>query len=661
MALRYVLEVDDKGTPKIKQFGDESERSERKVKQLGTSTERAGRSLSGAGKDAQASSMQFATMAAKAFLVYQAATKVVGGLASLNAAAAKRAEGSLLLTRALGYESDALRRQAEERENNADFSVAETQAMQAQMAAVIRNEEMLLRLTPAIQDFAKATGKDLRSATEMVTKSISSNTNALKRSGIEITGAAGSVERYESALGALEKRYAGAAVEAAKADQGMTAMRNAVTSLAADFGDLLGPSVLATTNYVRSLVAEWRTFLAEIKDPNKEVREDLVRINDLLARQHKELESLQAVELNPKYPLAAKATQERIALLQKEIATNNKLRDSMDEQFNKNLAGKPAPPPVEGTGIITDKDGNADKAATSAAEAERRRVNDRAAKEAFDRMANREKALQAYQDAELTRFYEDEDKKAEKAKETAELMLEMRLEMMGEEERAREEAILRRDERIAVDVENEVLRHQANLAYAHEIEQMEAAFAEKRAQEHEKEMQRIAAERDARLSAATSMLGSLATLAGMSKKNHALQKALLIGQAWGNTYLAATRALATPPAPNFWASGAALLEGGTHIMGITSKMVVGGMPAGRNAVVQMNEAGQEFVGNAGMTRTLGRDFVERGNNGATREELAEMLGTRRGGVTLNIHGAVTARMIEDEVIPILNRYEMARR
>jgi hypothetical protein len=233
---------------------------------------------------------------------------------------------------------------------------------------------------------------------------------------------------------------------------------------------------------------------------------------------------------------------------------------------------------------------------------------------------------------------------------------------MDEFERKSAEAEIRRQERLFIAGEDQKAQHMAELAYRAEIDQLDAERAAKSQEAHQKEMDAIRNEHLARVASSASMMGSLSALMGGRKKANAITKGLLIGEAWANTYVAATRALATPPAPNYFAFGAAMLQGGVAAQGISQKMVVGGLPRGRNAVVQMNEAGQEFVGNAGMTRTVGRDFVERGNSGATREELAELLGGQsRGGVTVNVSGAIGWRMMAEEVIPAIRQYERSMR
>ena len=76
--------------------------------------------------------------------------------------------------------------------------------------------EMMDKLTKATLDLAAAKGMDLKSAADLVAKSVGSSTNALTRYGIEVKGAVGSTERMDTAVKNITKLFGGAA--AAEAD-----------------------------------------------------------------------------------------------------------------------------------------------------------------------------------------------------------------------------------------------------------------------------------------------------------------------------------------------------------------------------------------------------------------------------------------------------------
>jgi hypothetical protein len=67
----------------------------------------------------------------------------------------------------------------------------------------------VLKLTPAILDFAKATGTDLLTATKLAGKAAEGNVTALKRYGIEIDKAKAKTDPFGATLDALNKKFGG--------------------------------------------------------------------------------------------------------------------------------------------------------------------------------------------------------------------------------------------------------------------------------------------------------------------------------------------------------------------------------------------------------------------------------------------------------------------
>lgn len=121
----------------------------------------------------------------------------------------------------------------------------------AQLAVFIKNEEVIKRLLPAIQDMATALKMDLAQAASLVGKSIGGTTNALARYGISIDGVSGSSERAESAIDSLTKKFYGQSEAAAKTGSG------AVTQLKNSIDDL--------NEQVGSFIITWQNFLATSK------------------------------------------------------------------------------------------------------------------------------------------------------------------------------------------------------------------------------------------------------------------------------------------------------------------------------------------------------------------------------------------------------------
>jgi hypothetical protein len=130
------------------------------------------------------------------------------------------------------------------------------------VGAYTNNEKAIAQLTKASMDLAVAKGMDLKSAVDLVSKSIFSSTNALSRYGITIEGTEGSVIRLESATENISKLYGGQAQANAETFLGaMQQLSNAVGDTGENFGKVLAPAVL--------LVAKGMKAFAETIDVEK--------------------------------------------------------------------------------------------------------------------------------------------------------------------------------------------------------------------------------------------------------------------------------------------------------------------------------------------------------------------------------------------------------
>lgn len=149
------------------------------------------------------------------------------------------------LRTALGYTSQALLDQASALQKTTRFGDEETIAAQSRIAMFIKEEATIKRMTPAVMNFAAAKGISLTAAADAVTKSVASETNALARYGIQIEGTAGSSERAESAILALNKAFGGQAEAMGKAGAGpLIALNNNM----GDLQELLGQAVTEGIN-----------------------------------------------------------------------------------------------------------------------------------------------------------------------------------------------------------------------------------------------------------------------------------------------------------------------------------------------------------------------------------------------------------------------------
>ena len=137
-------------------------------------------------------------------------------------------------------------------------------------------------LTKATLDLAAAKGMDLKSAADLVAKSVGSSTNALTRYGIEVTGAAGSTERAEQAIQNITNLFGGAAAAKAGTFAGkMTQLQNALGDIMEKIGGKLAPTFGA--------FASGLTRLLTPQSKVKETTDKLSAATDTLRKARKNL------------------------------------------------------------------------------------------------------------------------------------------------------------------------------------------------------------------------------------------------------------------------------------------------------------------------------------------------------------------------------------
>ena len=166
------------------------------------------------------------------------------------------------LSRALGYRSDLLLKQASALQKVTLFGDEATIAAQATMAAFIKDDEIIAQLIPRVQDLATAKGMDLNSAAEMVTKSIAGEINALGRLGISLGDAKTQSEKAKAVTIGLDSAFKGAASTAASAGTGgLTQLKNTMGDISEKVGKFLLPSLNAATSGISSLATATDSLL----------------------------------------------------------------------------------------------------------------------------------------------------------------------------------------------------------------------------------------------------------------------------------------------------------------------------------------------------------------------------------------------------------------
>lgn len=133
----------------------------------------------------------------------------------------------------IGKRSKALLEQAAALQKTTSFADEEIIQGQALIAAFVKEEDAIKKATVATLDLAAAKGFDLKSAADLVSKTLGSSTNALTRYGIAVEGAVGSTERLESLTGNIARAFGGQAAAA------METMAGRSENLSNSWGDLL--------------------------------------------------------------------------------------------------------------------------------------------------------------------------------------------------------------------------------------------------------------------------------------------------------------------------------------------------------------------------------------------------------------------------------------
>lgn len=163
---------------------------------------------------------------------------------------------------AYGKNTNALIRFADARQAVTAFDDDGTVAAMAAISAFTKQESAVKALTIAAQDLAAAKGMDLVSAAELLGKTFGSETNALKRSGVEVDAAAGSLERLEQITQGVAKLYGGQATAATETLAGATAQaKNAVDNMAQAIGDQMSPALRSGAGFIQRASESMMRFI----------------------------------------------------------------------------------------------------------------------------------------------------------------------------------------------------------------------------------------------------------------------------------------------------------------------------------------------------------------------------------------------------------------
>jgi len=203
----------------------------------------------------------FATFRSRLLLISFAMTLVSKTIGTLTSGFGKQEKAERKLSQAIGGTSTRLLEHASALQAKTTFGDEDIIAAQAAIAQYTNEEDQIKQLTEATLDFATAKGMDLKSAAELVGKSIGSSTNALQRYGIHVEGAVGSQERFNIAMESLTKDgISGQASAEAETFSGKMAQAK---NIFGDIAELLGKELVPFVEKAVDIFVRWGKKMLE--------------------------------------------------------------------------------------------------------------------------------------------------------------------------------------------------------------------------------------------------------------------------------------------------------------------------------------------------------------------------------------------------------------
>ena len=234
------------------------------------------------------------------------------------------------LEAALGEVNTALLNQASALQQVTTFGDEAIIEVQALIGAFVKDEEAIKAATKATLDLAAAKGMDLKSAGDLVSKTLGSSTNSLSRYGIEVIGVVGSTQRLESLTTNIATLFGGQAAAATDTLGGsVSQMTNAIGDTNEAIGKVLTPFVLKATKSIKGLAEAAGEFFLQMSENKLETAirklEELGEDADDLKKTLLTIEKIQLFE-DLDLPLHnIKAVEDEIAKAQQQIIQGNKI------------------------------------------------------------------------------------------------------------------------------------------------------------------------------------------------------------------------------------------------------------------------------------------------------------------------------------------------
>ena len=168
---------------------------------------------------------------------------------------------------ALGKTNTALLNQASALQKMTVFGDEAIIEVQALIGSFIKEEDAIKKATKATLDLAAAKGMDLKSAGDLVAKTLGSSTNSLSRYGVEVVGAVGSTQRLESLTTNIANLFGGQAAAAADTLGGrITQMTNAFGDANEALGKAFAPTIMKLSKFFKETAESATEFLLSFNE-----------------------------------------------------------------------------------------------------------------------------------------------------------------------------------------------------------------------------------------------------------------------------------------------------------------------------------------------------------------------------------------------------------
>ena len=193
---------------------------------------------------------------------YFGARGLIQGLMESTRLAGVQEQAEKQLETALGKRSQALLDQASALQKVTTFGDEAIIGVQASLAAFLDSEEQIKLATEATLDLSVAMGMDLKSAGDLIAKTLGSSTNAMSRYGVEVKGAVGSTERIESLTNNVAKLFGGQAAAQAQTYAGsVQQLKNQLGDMGEQIGRIVIPVFEELAPHLRTAINFWSKYL----------------------------------------------------------------------------------------------------------------------------------------------------------------------------------------------------------------------------------------------------------------------------------------------------------------------------------------------------------------------------------------------------------------